>query len=788
MNPRSRTSRAAGALTALAAAATAALSLTAGPALADNCPNAALRAQNNSEQLPDCRAYEQVSPTFKEGFNPTPYAITDDAKMVYWANGNFADNEFGSAALAGGNTYVTERTPGGWTVKALAPPATIYNTSGALALAFTPDLRSSLWGMNRVEQPVGTADLYVRRPDDTFTRLGPTANPDSLPPTAPGGSAISEARGQSQIGASGDLSHVIVSVTGPQAYPGIVPDASSNLYELVEGNATPRAVGLNNAGQQIAPGCESSVGDRAQSTYRAMSTDGRVIFWTSFCFPKQLWARINGTTTIAVSGSQCTRGPSDPGGSCDGLSSSTFEGANAHGTRVYFTTSQQLINADVDESNDLYECDVPAGTPAPVGLVNQCPDLRRVSGAAGDADVQHVVRVSDDGSRVYFVATGVLAANHGANDEPASNGDLNLYVWQRDAGHPAGETAFVGKLDPADTPLWNFESSNARIAQTTDDGQYLLFATFAPLIDQGPQADTDTSQDVYRYDADSGNLTRLSTGTDGEGGNSPGLDAVFSSINYDLVRPTDGPRRAITEDGATAVFLTSEALSPADTNGGPDMYMWRDGHVWLLSNGRPSGDGLLTVGRLGAWISPSGRDIYLLTSAPLLSSDVDTVADIYDARVDGGFDLSTPPPCVGDGCQGGRSAPPPASQPASTGPGGSPQAAPSFSVKALTASQRKRVASTGKVMLSVSTNVPGTLSTTATATIAKRVSTVGSAKRTVATAGTWPLSLTLSKRARAELRSKHMLTVKVLVSQGNVAVSRTVSLKLTQPAAKGRRS
>jgi len=45
------------------------------------------------------------------------------------------------------------------------------------------------------------------------------------------------------------------------------------------------------------------------------------------------------------------------------------------------------------------------------------------------------------------------------------------------------------------------------------------------------------------------------------------------------------------------------------------------------------------------------------------------------------------------------------------------------------------------------------------------------------------LTLTLSEKARAALKSKRKLTVKVLVRQDNVAIAPTVSLKLTQPKA-----
>jgi hypothetical protein len=784
---------AARAATVLAAAITSVMGLgfASAPALADDCPNAALRAQNNSTQLSDCRAYELVTPVFKEGFTSAPAAITDDGRLAYLSNGNYANNGNGIAGAPGGNGYLATRTGSGWSTTALAPsgpefaPSTPYYTyqGRSTASAFSPDLRSTLWSMRHADQPDSVHDLYVRDPHGAFTRIGGASDqPIDFGAT-------------STIVASDDLSHVAFSVQ------------SGETYEYVgTGGDQRRPVSVDNAGQQLAPQCPSTrVGALLGSFYHAMSADGRVIFLTcnGTFGPNDsdaVYARVDGTTTIAVSGSQCTRAPSDPGGACDDHSPAIFQGANAHGTRAFFTTSQQLVNGDTDDTNDLYECDVPTGTPAPVGQFNPCPGLREVSGAQTEANVQGVTRISDDGSRAYFVATGVLASNPGANDATAVAGDDNLYVWSRDAAHPDGETRFVARLEAADSnDLWSVDSGG-RLAQATDDGRYLVFATRAPLIDDGPQADSDTARDIYRYDAETGALRRLTTDADEADGNEPGEDATFIRVAHNPAYPTvlSSPRGAMSDDGSSVVFTTSETLAPNDTNGTIDVYLWRDGRVSLISSGKPSEDYNFAVGSgdpfgtnitIQALISPSGRDVYFTTTDRLVSSDVDTVMDTYDARVDGGFDHSTSPVCSGDACQGPPSAPPLATKPDSTaltGEGGSPQTTPAFSVGALTASQLKRVAATGKLSLSVTTNAPGTLSAKATATIAKRSSTVGSAKRAVAKAGTVSLSVTLSDKARAELKSKRKLTVKVLVGQDNVAIARTVSLKLTQAAKKAK--
>ncbi len=769
---------AARAATVLAAAASiAGLGLTSTPAMADDCPNATLRAQNNSTQLPDCRAYELVSPVFKEGFSPVFAGFTDDGRLAYASNGNYAGNGNGGAAITGGNQYVAIRSASGWPTTAVAPSGPDYYTSTpALASALSSDLRSSLWLMRRGDETNAVSDLYVRRPDDVFARIGP-----ALDPLAP----LATSLGATKFSASDDLSHVVFSVGG---------DGRDGTYEYEgTGSDQPRLVSVDNAGQRMALGCGTQIGS-LDSYYRAISAEGRVIFWTPECAAPPVYARVGGATTIEASASQCTRGPSDPGGACNADSAAVFEGANADGTRVYFKTDQQLVNSDTDATTDLYECDIPSGTPTAVGPVNPCPDLHEVSGAAAGAEVQGVTRISDDGSRAYFVATGVLAANAGANGAVAVAGDPNLYVWQRDADRPTGETRFVAKLDPADSNgLWGGDYAG-RFAQATDDGRYLVFATYAALIDHGPGLDSDTARDIYRYDAQTGALTRVSADTEGNGGNEPGHDAQFNPIAYDPKVPsTHGPRGTMTDDGQSVVFTTADTLAPGDTNGTIDTYLWHDGHVSLISSGKPSDDSVfsaidplaLAVG-IQTFITPSGRDVYFTTTARLTSSDVDTAPDIYDARIDGGFDQSPPSVCVGDACQGGRSVPPSPSQSGSSssmGQDGPSQVTPSFSVKPLTASQLRRVATTGKVSLSVTTNAPGTLSATASAMIAKRSSSVGSGKRSVVKAGTVSLSVTLSKKVRAELNSRRKLTVEVLVGQDNVAIARTVSLKLIQPKA-----
>jgi hypothetical protein len=742
------------ALTILAAM----LGLSGASASADGCANAALRAQNNSTGLPDCRAYELVSSSFKEGFAPYNDSYTDDGRFSYTSTGNFADNGMGSAL---GNQYVAMRSSTGWTTASPAPSGPTYTSPRGLAEIVSADLRSSIWQMRRSEDPANVLSFYVRDPERAFTRIGPAANPATLPPEPPGpaydgGPALAQV-----AGASADLSHYLFTIAPSLGYPGDAAGGVSSLYEYVgTGNARPRLVGVDNTGHQI------SLGDTCASG-SGISGDGRVVFFDPGCLggTSQVWVRINGVTSIEASASECTRSSGDPGGSCSSSGAANFVGAARDGSRVFFTTSQQLVNGDTDTTNDLYACDIPPGTPAPVGAVNPCAALREVSGARSGAGVESVAAVSQDGARVYFVAQGILADNIGANDLAAVAGDHNLYMWQQDAEHPTGDTTFVGKLDTNDTGAPN--------AQISANGRYLVLSTTTALVDSGPAADIDAAADAYRYDTETRAMVRLSTATSGDGGNEAGFDTTLSM----------NKGSAVSADGDTVVFLSNEALSPDDINNGTDVYDWHQGRVSLISSGQPS---LPTTSIPFAWITASGSDIFFTSTEQLTPADGDTTPDIYDARIGGGFDFPAPRACAGEDCQGPpKAAPdlPAARSDVLPGPDNPVPAAPAFSLRAVSAAQRKRLATTGRVTLTVTANTPGIVSATAAATIVGRSVRVGSARQTMPRAGTARLVLVLSKKARKRLAAVGVLTVKVVIADSKVATTRSATLELIHPRA-----
>jgi hypothetical protein len=258
--------------------------------------------------------------------------------------------------------------------------------------------------------------------------------------------------------------------------------------------------------------------------------------------------------------------------------------------------------------------------------------------------------MSDDGDDVYFVAHGVLAANTAADGEAAQAGRNNLYLWRRDPGQSSGQTLFVAALDAVDGELWNPGYAGSP-AQVTDSGA-LFISAHTPLKRTGAQADNDDgASDVYRFDPSTEDWARLSTSSSGRGGNDNAADATVSP-EFTLPLPASRSHPSVSADGQKVVFYTAEALSPFDHNQSVDVYLWDEGQVYLISDGRP-GSVPFPGGAPNASISPSGADVLINTTNPLAVSDIDTNFDVYDVRVEGGFRPSVhPETCAGEsGCR-----------------------------------------------------------------------------------------------------------------------------------------
>ena len=248
--------------------------------------------------------------------------------------------------------------------------------------------------------------------------------------------------------------------------------------------------------------------------------------------------------------------------------------------------------------------------------------------------------------------------------------------------------------------------------------------------------------------------------------------------------PNSATAVSVPHNGQQVVFTTSEALSPEDGNGGPDAYLWQNGHTSLISTGSVGG------GAGSVIIDGSGQDIYITSAQQCLTADdTDEVPDVYDVRRDGGFNFQELAPCAGEACQPASTPAPDNGTPATHQAGGEGDYQPAtISIKAMSSSQRAKLAAGGKAEVPVKVSGPGKISLKGTARI-DRMSTeaiVAAASRAVQ-AGVVNVPIALSQAARTQLQETGVLSVRLsaVVADSQTA---TATLKLKTAEARRKRS
>ncbi len=735
-----------------------------------SCPNEAL--EGFREQLPDCRAYEQVTPAYKQGSRVEVDALSaDGSHAIVNSFGDFGPGDAQNDQSAEGAIYELARGSLGWGAEGIDPSASQFPWDGYLDAS--PDLSKALFLARGASESIYDLDLVVREADGAIRDVGPMLPPSLTEgPSGFGRPHVTEVTGGGGItggvvyaGASSDFSRVLFTLTikvGPEAkdvrWPGDTTDTTEaseapSLYEYTEGRSGPPAlVGVNDEGKLIGE-CGVTLGPAVneQATYsRAVSADGSVVFFTvrgadhiarsspmscSLSKPPvdELFARVDENRTVAISEpspSECGSGAAPAEVQCRSAAPADawFAGASRDGSKVFFTSTQQLTDDASEDSNpgdsatategrgcsettgvggcNLYEYELTAGDPGEDKLV-------AVSGGAPDPQVQGVVSVSEDGSHVYFVAKGVLTGNETNEYGQAAQADAhNLYVFQQDDAYPAGHLAFITTLSSETTSEleakkasacgtlsgtekeaceellqrefqeknrldekdWEpSEESEAGIAATsTPDGRLLVFPSVADLTPD----DTSTVQQIFRYDAQSGELVRVSVGENGfnQDGNTSTLPAETPPDTHRFLAHKG---LSVSEDGAFVVFRSADGLTPGALNAQPlengaggfaeNVYEYHDGSVFLLSDGQDASAwelrgssvtlGTEGSGASGEGIVGSGGDVFFQTADPLVARDGDTQRDLYDVRIDGGFPIEAPAGCAGEACQGAPGAP-----------------------------------------------------------------------------------------------------------------------------------
>jgi DNA-binding beta-propeller fold protein YncE len=612
-----------------------------------------------SERLPDCRAYEMVSPIDKNGGDLVPLceilcypaaldqSAESGSRLTYSTYNSFGDAE--SAPYA--SQYLASRTGQAWDADGISPPQSGTSGLDTLYKAFTPELEFG-W----------------------ITAFPP-------PPLEPGSQVPNIYRRDNGAGSYKALVGQALAGSGPEIQ-GVTPDGQCTVFRVDDKLSDNALENLT----QVYKSCEgvvslisvlpdgtaatkpSSAGSpsgfpngREGSMFNALSKDGSRVFWSEEgAGSSRLYLRIDDSATKAISSG-----------------SAFFWGAADDGGRVIYQEGGSLKEATVDE----------AGTVATATIAGEA------IGLAG---------MSSDALRVYFASREDLDGT-GA----AQAGEPNLYLLERaqDAAAGAGTITYVTALSSLDVQPGKVSPvaprPSYRQSRVSPDGLHLAFMSRGQLTGYNniDQESGEPDAEVFLYDAAADVLRCVScnpTGARPVGQETRfGLKGsigtgVWAAAKIPSIRSQLYSSRALSDGGSRLFFESYDQLSPDDESSTADVYQWEElgagpaedkceatdagfdpisgGCIDLIS----SGTSPLDVEFLDA--GASGDDVFFSTSTSLIEADPGQI-DIYDARVGGG--LPEPPAPETDGeqcdpdtdCQPMVDPPPSPSPPESAKPG-----------------------------------------------------------------------------------------------------------------------
>ena len=585
------------------------------PPASQSCPNDIFRIGLGAG-LPDCRAYEQVSPPDKGPFTiETTYStnrvLASGGAVQYIGTGAFP----GTAVSLRNTAYLGERGPEGWTNRALSIPhknggfVTEFFNTGPLSedgshivatstLALTPEAVAGAYNVYLQDTASGELTFMYSNPNL------PTFN----------------------VGGTPSFDHVVF-VETKALTPDAIDNGNPKMYEFTDGELRLVSYVPTESGEAVSPDLVTLSGAELDDV---ISDDGSRIFFSlssETAGPANgdlgLYMRVDGDHTVALSISQR---PGDD----DQVRSGTFNDASADGSVVYFQSQHPLteqsfpIPPTPTDDRSLYRLEVDT---------NQLVDVAaELPGVDPQVRIANTVLATADGAGVFFVADSPLTT--GGRD------GSNLYYWSAAQLVPVAE-GLGGS--PGNT--------NLKFYALSPNGRYLGILDGASLTGYDGAADgcEGPCQQAFLYDVSEETLSCASC---------PGPGTPTPTHNVFGVENGGYPVSAVTDAGRL-YFTTPSRLALGDSNGKKDVYEYFRGNRALLSSGSASQNALL----IGA--SASGDDVFFTTNQQLVAQDRDQVDDLYDARVGGGLAgqgaTSPSPPCEGEGCQPSGALPPPPS-------------------------------------------------------------------------------------------------------------------------------
>jgi hypothetical protein len=593
---------------------------------AQNCPNADRRT-GFSARLPDCRAYELVTPPNTNGRVPTATVFGEESYSmpVLLASPDGESLAFGTEGgaipqLGGGgfhDTYLSVRGPGGWN-------SHFTGLDGSQAQEPDPtgqssDYSYSFWFVRGDKGSLATSAgaSYLR---------GPAGQ---IEPVGVGGLDTDLGARDRWISPGG--AHVIFTSDEGSLEAGGPPAGVEGIYDRSPGGPT-RVISLLPHDVSLTAGETLS--------YLGASADGSAVAFKVAGVGKLVseaptYVRINGGTAEAA----------PPG--------ATFGGLSDQGRYLFYAHGGDLFRFDV-----VTEATVPVGSGGQSVFVN----------------------VPADGTRAYFSSTVVLTGGE-ENEQgaKAAAGQPNLYVWDAASdqvrfiatvdeediiGEPppfGGEPTLIGGLG-----LWTSDAvaaDQSLVRGPANDpsrsdaaGGVLAFESRANLTGYDSKGFTE----VYRYELATGKLDCISCSPVGAPPSSPAHLESRYAARLHSVPPLNAVSLIdnVAAGGKRIFFESGDSLSFEDTDGTSDVYGWEEqgfggcqvpaGCIGLISSGRSAFANYLFG------VSGDGRDVFFWSGDELTAEDTSDTPSIYDARIGGGFAAPVGDvPCRGEACQGG---------------------------------------------------------------------------------------------------------------------------------------
>jgi hypothetical protein len=780
---------------------------TSASASAAVCANAKYRT-GPSLFLPECRAYEMLTPQGKTNLLKTLNANAPDATFTADGEGflyRTVTGPLASDASAGIPTWErTRRTATGWKVESATPPIlSPYVETGngsPRAVVASANLDKIFFTASGVYDP----DQYFSGAsiDNGGVHLSDgKSNTWISKPTWAGalpqqGEPAAGASKFTPLGGSPDLSTVYFNsfgtLTPEDGTSGRTALDSTAVYKWENGELSNAGVlpdGSLSPGGSISPDrvgqsplVGMSAGDVDATLHHPVSKDGKSLLFLSPdparakvepSLPKpQLYMAVDGKPSVLISAPE---GDTEPAAGTVGVAptsdrmggsnipTSAYAVATPDHSVVLFSTADALTeDAEENEVVKTYRYE------AADGSLTYLPDLDRVIiGTPGSSESNEkygqIVELSESGDSMLY----------------RTEADL-LRLWRKGKPTLTVSADVKGKLGAEVTYITS--------ARFSANEEVLALSSTGPLrgeVNHLPTIGNQVKSQVYRYTVADDQLECISCKP---GGSLTGavLSIAGPENGYATGSSTAGgfwSNRSMTSDGSTIYFTTKTALVEADHNTADDVYQWQNGQLTLFSTGVSGADGAQLYG-----VTPSGRDVFIVATDRLVEADTDEVYDIYDVRVGGGFDPPQPPPapCAADECQG-----PPAPISALPGMGsaavnGRGNASEGRRARVRASGFRASAArsATGKATV-VRVHAPGAGRMVVNGRLVKK------AARSVSKAGTYQVRASLTGSAAVKLSREGTLKVGLRVSfspESGPPTTRSVQVTFKQPGAKSSRA